>query len=155
MLLDPSEPPEPPDPKTRNEITWTTPALASFWNFLLSVRDRNTVGPVGLSFHVSPYFSSNSQLTYTELSGMGAQPLSQDPAAAAGASYSMAFSARRLNVPLTLVDHIKVYHNAADSMRFRSILDAWRFEMGGNKIRLLRGARFALLDERSKGVLVS
>ncbi|KAJ7628659.1 hypothetical protein FB45DRAFT_1079785 [Roridomyces roridus] len=152
VLLDSTALPEPPDPKNPNEITWTAPALSALWTFLRALREGNSIGPMGLSFHISPYYQSNSQKTYTEVSGMGAQPqsVSDDPGAV-----SLASSARRLTVPLTLVDHIKVYHEATDSMRFRTILDAWRFEVEGNKIRPLKGARLALLDERSRGVLVS
>ncbi|KAJ7777925.1 hypothetical protein DFH07DRAFT_569632 [Mycena maculata] len=152
VLLDPTDLPVPPDPKTHDEITWTAPALAAFWSFLLVVRTRNTVGPVGLSFHVSPYSSSNStQPTYTELSGMGAQPLSPE----VGPPPSTASSVRRATVPLSFLDYMKVYHDAADSMQIRNILDAWAYEPEVHKIRLLKGARLVLLDERSKGILVS
>ncbi|KAJ7507355.1 hypothetical protein B0H11DRAFT_2219170 [Mycena galericulata] len=133
MLLDFTDPPEPPDPITHEEITWTAAALASFWSFLLE------------------YFSSNSQPTYTELSGMGAQLLSSD----IGTAPSIASSSRRATMPLNLIDHIKVYHDAATSMQIRNILDVWVLETGESKIRLLKGARLVLLDERSKGVLVS
>jgi hypothetical protein len=61
-------------------------------------------------------------------------------------------------MPITFVDHIKVYHDAANSMQLRNLLDAWAFqsgEAGAHKVRLLKGARLVLLDERSKGMLVS
>ncbi|KAJ7481718.1 hypothetical protein FB451DRAFT_1030618 [Mycena latifolia] len=150
LLLDSTDPPEPPVLKTQ-EIVWTAPALSSFWSFLLYIRD---IHALGLSFHVSQYFSSNSQPTYSEISGMGAQPLSLN----SGAAPMVSSSHQGLGtVPLNFLDHIKVYHDAANSMRIRNILDAWAFEPGKaqQKIRLLKGARFVLLDERSKGILVS
>jgi hypothetical protein len=153
-LLDSTEPPEPPDSDTHEEIGWTVAALGSFWSFLLLIRKKGTAGPVGLSFNVSQNFSSGSQSTYPELSGMGAQPITPD----IGAAASMVSSSRQLTMPITFVDHIKVYHDAANSMQLRNLLDAWAFqsgEAGAQKVRLLKGARLVLLDERSKGVLVS
>lgn len=86
---------------------------------------------------------------------MGAQPVSQDSRVAP----STVSSSRPANIPLNFLDHIKVYHDAANSMQLRNIIDAWAFEPGEEarprKIRLLVGARLVLLDERSKGVLVS
>lgn len=68
-------------------------------------------------------------------------------------------------MPLALIDHIKIYHDTRFTMAIRNILDAWRFdavegttatgEPNIKKIRILKGARLVLLDERSKGVLVS
>ncbi|KAJ7701833.1 hypothetical protein B0H17DRAFT_1044866 [Mycena rosella] len=152
LLLDSTDPPDPPDPKTHEEIAWTAPALREFWSFLLSVRDLHAVG---LSFNVSSqdWSYSSSQPTYTEISGMGGQPQSVSSAAAP----SVVSSARQGigTMPLSFLDHIKVYHDAAHSMSIRTILDVWPFEPGGRKIRLLKGARLVLLDERSKGVLIS
>ncbi|KAJ6591190.1 hypothetical protein DFH09DRAFT_1138900 [Mycena vulgaris] len=152
LLLDSTDPPEPPDPIMHEEIAWTTPALRSFWSFLLLMRD---IHALGLSFNVSQYFSSNSQPTYTDISGMGAQALSIGSRAPPPSTVSSSRQGIGV-VPLSSLDHIKVYHDAAHSMRIRSILDAWAFEPGeGEKIRLIKSARLVLLDERSKGVLVS
>ncbi|KAJ6511441.1 hypothetical protein C8R47DRAFT_1003132 [Mycena vitilis] len=149
VLSDSSDLPQPPDPDTHEEIAWTTPALSSLWEFLIMLRDRSVVGPLGLSFHVSPHVSSNSQPTYSEMSGMGAQPFTPDFRAAV----SMV-SSRQVVIPLTFIDHIKVYHDAAISMQLRALLDAWAFELGELKIRLLKDSRLVLLDERSKGIIV-
>ncbi|KAF8208387.1 hypothetical protein K438DRAFT_1961879 [Mycena galopus ATCC 62051] len=149
VLLDSNDPPEPIDSNT-HEIAWTIDALRSFWSFLLLLRNKSNVGPLGLSFNVSQDVASNSQATYTELSGMGAQPLIPDIEAAA----STVSSLRPVALPVTFVDHIKVYHDAVCSMQLRNLLDAWAFELGEHKIRLLKGSRLVLLDERAKGVLV-
>ncbi|KAJ6618736.1 hypothetical protein B0H10DRAFT_2028922 [Mycena sp. CBHHK59/15] len=154
VLLESTDPLQPPDPQTHEEITWTMAALASFWSFLLLLRERGTLGSLGLSFHVSRYFSSNSQQSIdTELPGMGTQIWSIDLQNEA----SITSSSRQLHVPLVFLDHIKLYHEAPNSMQIRSVLDAWAFEPGdtSGKIRLLKGARLVLLDERSKGILVS
>ncbi|KAJ7093927.1 hypothetical protein B0H15DRAFT_776339, partial [Mycena belliarum] len=126
FLLDPTDPPEPPDPKTHEEIAWTAAALRSFWSFLISARDLHAVG---LSFHVMSSVEPSTVLSSHQ--GIG-------------------------TLPLVYSDHIKVYHDAAHSMRIRNLLHVWAFEPGdGVKIRLLKGARLVLLDERSKGILVS
>ncbi len=55
-------------------------------------------------------------------------------------------------------DFFKVYVDAPYAPKMRDLLHAWRYEctVGGETVRwrLLRGARFVLVDERSKGVLV-
>ncbi|KAJ7757106.1 hypothetical protein B0H16DRAFT_1885807 [Mycena metata] len=155
VLLDSNALPEPPDPDTHEEIVWTTGALASFWSFLRLIRDKKTGGSLGLSFHVAHYVSSNnSQPSYTELSGMGAQPqpiYTQDT----GGASSVVSSVRQVaTTPLTFLDHIKVYHDAVNSLQVRNLLDAWAFEAGADKIRLIKTARLVLLDERSKGIIV-
>ena len=75
------------------------------------------------------------------------------------------------------VDHIKVYHDVTCALHIRNVLDAWgypnttldgSFEAHGRdkntgkdnrpktkKIRILKGAKLVLVDERSKGVLIS
>ncbi|KAJ7135455.1 hypothetical protein C8R43DRAFT_618620 [Mycena crocata] len=152
VLSDSVDLPEPPDPTTHEEIAWTAAALTSLWSCLVLIRDKNTLGPLGLSFHVSQYFSSSSQ--QTELSGMGAQPFSMDSEPAPS---TVSSSLRQVTVPLTMSDHIKIYHDAENSMQIRNILDAWAFQPmdGGSKIRLFKGARLVLLDERAKGILLS
>ncbi|KAJ7789918.1 hypothetical protein B0H14DRAFT_2626614 [Mycena olivaceomarginata] len=153
VLQDPGDLPEPPDPYTHEEIAWTAAALASLWSLLLLLRDKSPVGPLGLSFNVSSNVASDSQPTYSEISGMGAQPLTFDN----GAAVSMVSSARPVPIPLTFIDHIKIYHDAVYSMQLRNLLDAWSFETGkagAPKIRVLKGSRLVLLDERSKGIVV-
>lgn len=56
------------------------------------------------------------------------------------------------------IDFFKVYVDAPYTPKMRDLLHAWRYEctVGGEMVRwrLLRGARFVLVDERSRGVLV-
>ncbi|KAJ7216505.1 hypothetical protein GGX14DRAFT_604977, partial [Mycena pura] len=165
VLLDPTDP---NPPSHDDELAWTPPALSAFWSFLLKVRAKKQLGPLGLSFNVSRshYSSANSNSqpagtgTYTEYSVMGAQPvipsLDSEPPSAVSSVRQLPLTVTT-SVPLLSVDHIKVYHDAINSMVIRNVLDAWRFEsgeMGSYKIRLLKGARLVLLDERSKGILV-
>ncbi|KAJ7057169.1 hypothetical protein C8F01DRAFT_1153643 [Mycena amicta] len=156
-ILDSSESrkqPHPPTPDS-DEIVWSAAAIQAFWAFLLELRSRNQLGPLGMSFNVSPITASNSQLDYGGDSYMGAgqgQPMSVDGAPAPStASSRIVYSA----IPLHQVDHIKVYHDAMNSMELRNVLYAWSFLMKDEvKIRLLKGARFVLLDERSNGILI-
>jgi hypothetical protein len=140
LASSPSENPSflvPPQPEAENrEIIWTHASLIDFWGFLLAVREANTLGPLALSFHAS---------------------VSNNPR------------------PLLLleVDHIKIYHDAVCAMLIRSVLDAWAYPTAQvnrdrnadnaapdnrtrtNKVRVLKGTKLVLLDERSNGVLVS
>ncbi|KAJ7165041.1 hypothetical protein C8R46DRAFT_1097996 [Mycena filopes] len=156
VLLDPTALPVPPDPGTNNEIAWTTASLRALWSFLRLLRDKGAGGPLGLSFHVSPYVSpsntsNSSQPSYPE---MGAQPIHPTYTQDTGAATSIVSSTRFPANPLTFMDHIKVYHDAANSMQVRNLLDAWPFEAGGAKIRVIKTSRLVLIDERSKGIVV-
>lgn len=59
--------------------------------------------------------------------------------------------------PLSVLDHIKVYHDAPSAMHVRNALDVWAYIVPGqeHKIRVLKHARLVLVDERAKGVLIS
>ena len=71
-----------------------------------------------------------------------------------------------LQEPLSDVDHIKVYHDTANTMYVRNILDAWSYEeninimsssvdiLRGKKIRMLKGAVLVLLNEKSEAILM-
>lgn len=62
-----------------------------------------------------------------------------------------------MRTTLLSLDHFKVYHDATNAMQIRNVLDAWSFKPDSDapaaKIRVLKGAILALVDERSKGVL--
>ena len=57
-----------------------------------------------------------------------------------------------------LQDYIKVYHDARFAMVIRNVLDAWGYlpseEKEGNKVRVLKGVRLILVNDRSGGILV-
>lgn len=69
---------------------------------------------------------------------------------------------------LEAVDYIKVYHDVAYSLSLRNVLDAYRYgrprpvvgdgdaSMQGcpGNFRVLKGARLAFMDERSKAAFV-
>lgn len=61
---------------------------------------------------------------------------------------------------LSVVDYVKVNHDAFCRLHVRNALDAWSYEvrdMDGSvkKIRLLKGARLVLVDARSRGIQIS
>jgi len=76
-------------------------------------------------------------------------------------------------MPLSSVDHIKVYHDVEYAMFLRNVWDAWGFSLQAEgvegvldqdrrgesgtkmrKVRVLKGAKLVLVDERSTGVLL-
>ena len=112
--------------------------MRSFWSFLLAVRDANTLGPLALAYHSSSRGAALDSKTSSPLE----------------------------------VDHIKIYHDAPCAMLIRNVLDAWAFTMGAThlddnagdpdttqprsqKIRVLKGAKLILLDDRSSAMLIS
>lgn len=61
---------------------------------------------------------------------------------------------------LSMVDYIKVNHDAPCRLYVRSALDAWSYEVRDTdgcvkKIRLLKGARLVLVDACSRGIQIS
>jgi hypothetical protein len=64
------------------------------------------------------------------------------------------------NLNLSMVDYIKVNHDAPCRLYVRSALDAWSYEVRDTdgcdkKIRLLKGARLVLVDACSRGIQIS
>jgi hypothetical protein len=62
---------------------------------------------------------------------------------------------------LSTVDYMKVYYDAVGSMNLRSVFDAWAYEIRDGqgvlveKIRVLQGGKLVLMDNLSRGVLIS
>ncbi|KAF9450792.1 hypothetical protein P691DRAFT_725331 [Macrolepiota fuliginosa MF-IS2] len=143
MLLDSSyDTPISPTTQT-NEIIWTHKAVSKFWAFLLEIRTAGNLGPIGLSFHPAspPYGSEKSVRISKTLATERHTGLSR--------------SSTSGSAPLvTTMDYIKIYHDWAKTLYLRRILDAWSFEIGESKIRVLLGAKLVLLDDRSRGVMV-
>lgn len=161
FVLDPSSssPPEPPDPSTRNEITWTYASLTAFWSFLLKLRSAGDLGPIGLSFHASRFYETAS--SSSSLVNLTASQRNQDPTSLTSPP-AVSTAAHTVRSPLWAVDHFKIYHDAVITMYLRTSLDSWDFPplepVGDDKtarIRLLEGAKLVLVDERSRGLLVS
>ncbi|KAF8892998.1 hypothetical protein BD779DRAFT_1670007 [Infundibulicybe gibba] len=152
--------PVPPDCKATNQLTWTRPCVCAFWTFLLTVRTVGTLGSIGVSFHAAPWVDSagSYQQSLDGAQGYSEQRMheTETPLESAGDRYRSVLSG---------IDHIKVYHEAPNAMYLRNALDIWAYkvpkdavgpdESKPQKIRMLRGARLVLIDERSKGILNS
>jgi hypothetical protein len=161
-----------------NQIAWTHPSLLDFWSFLLAVREANTLGPIALSFHTTSIRTqeSNSHPLSPDIFNHR-QP-------APGMSYTDNETAESFvsahQTTLLAVDHVKIYHDVVYAMLIRNVLDAWGYRCPASnspsehqktdknmdnagreppekpkKIRVLKGAKLVLVDERSKGVLIS
>lgn len=148
-----------------SQVTWTKDSLQSFWNFLLCVRTAFSVGPLALSFHCA--FEASPSTSTIEPQRILPDSQIDTPMSEAG---------RSCGTSILDVDHIKVYHDSPNTIGLRNVLNAWSFEYteqpiellphaeqikttdggaGGlrKKIRVLRGARLVLLDERGRGLM--
>ncbi|KAF8639191.1 hypothetical protein AX17_001677 [Amanita inopinata Kibby_2008] len=131
--------------KESSWIEWTKAALAEFWQFLLGVREAGRVGRLGFSFHTRRERGSTASSS--------AEVVNEQY------GHSCAHGVREMQVwslPLSSADYVKVYHEASNAMSIRSVLDAWAYiTPEGPKVRVLKGSRLVLVDERSRGVLIS
>ncbi|KAF5377052.1 hypothetical protein D9757_007749 [Collybiopsis confluens] len=157
LVLDPCDPCSschlPTDHKIKPVVRWSHTALIRFWEYLMRLRDLQSFGGLGISFHPAP------------ADRRGSEP---------STSHS-----------LKSCDYFKVYHDASISMHLRQALDLFAFadpagfeqqasgrvseregsESAGltsgieaeemNQLRLLKGARLVLVDDRSRGVLIA
>ena len=164
LILDASEgvlPNGPVKVQDHREITWTHAALVKFWNFLFAIQQSKNLGPISLSFYakpVSPIVVSNGADTFSV--GINRHPIFD------GDMPMPQTVDVPLQEPLSDVDHIKVYHDTANTMYMRNILDAWSYEeninimsssvdiLRGKKIRMLKGAVLVLLNEKSEAILM-
>ncbi|KAJ3487409.1 hypothetical protein NLI96_g3568 [Meripilus lineatus] len=158
--------PTPPTSKDRDisgapYIVWTADSVRSLWDFLLKVREVNSLGLLALSFHAAPIASRLPT---------AAGPRNQPPQVAT--PYGPTHNCD--NTSVSSVDHIKIYHDSQYTIAVRNVLHAWAFKYSekptrgrqgevpdrpedvGNltkKIRIFRGARLVLLDEIDEGIL--
>lgn len=153
------------DDALSGQIIWTQNALFQFWDFLLKLQEGGALGPTTLSFHAAPTVRQESVPGTSATPAIVAGHAVETPPLVSGQTGS--FSPRSYvarPAPLLATDHVKVYHGARYAMRLRHILYAWTFEarQPGNaegvagvagKVRVLKGARLVLLDERAKGML--
>ncbi|KAL1748287.1 hypothetical protein HDZ31DRAFT_30127 [Schizophyllum fasciatum] len=123
--------PSPPKPKD-NRILWTRDALQQFWNFLIYLRHKGRLGPIGLSYQVAPVGD--------HVSGP--------------ADFQNSLSR---SYDTTSIDLIKIHHDGELSMYLRNILHLWacREDDGDTSIRVLRGARLLLANHTGKAFLIS
>lgn len=157
-----------PNPNTGDPIMWTRESIASFWSYLLHLRDSHSVGTIGLSFHASNSSSpmSNSQSmsrNYTSLMSRLGNQVTLEPNITSDQGSTIT-SPLASHAVLSNVDHIKVYHEATNAMHVRSALFAWLYPPlspekkdvnRSLRVRVLSGARLVLIDERSQGVLIA
>lgn len=132
--------PIPSSPIVDDQISWTQGSILKFWDFLFRLRQVGKLGPLGISFNcslqtrISPVTTSNSDAYPQETCST--------------------------NLSLSMVDYIKVNHDAPCRLYVRNALDAWSYEVGDTdgcvkKIRLLKGARLVLVDACSRGIQIS
>ncbi|KAF5384278.1 hypothetical protein D9615_003359 [Tricholomella constricta] len=151
------------NPSTGDPISWTHSSVKSFWAFLLHVRENGTAGAIGLSFHASRNGTRMSQVINTVSSTLPGAEYQQDSAhSVATGAVSIATTAPPPRIVLSNVDHVKVYHDASIAMHLRNILHLWSYAVPTEiqsqaltKIRVLKGAKLVLVDERSRGILIS
>ena len=134
--------PIPSSPIVLDQISWTQGSILKFWDFLLRLRQVGKLGPLGISFNVSLQSRISPVTTNITFDTM---PYPQE-----------AFS----NLNLSMVDFIKVNHDAPCRLYVRNALDAWSYEVRDTngcvkKIRLLKGARLVLVDACSRGIQIS
>ncbi|KZT72028.1 hypothetical protein DAEQUDRAFT_83462 [Daedalea quercina L-15889] len=163
--------PRPPQTGTPGEpldtqIVWTFDALATFWAFLLKLREGGALGPISLSFHAAPALYPESLVSNTTAVHAGHAVESVSHGLGVSERTSTSFTTRRVRSSLLAMDHIKIYHGVRHSMQLRHVLYAWSYEMRNTevaeaaregmlltKVRLFKGARLVLVDERSKAIL--
>lgn len=149
----------------RHKIIWTREILIDFWEFLLKLQQATNLGPISLSLHAaSPdlIFTADTASDPTESAN---NPYHRhDSKTTTGSSDS--FAPYVYKAQLEATDYIKIYHNVPYSLSLRTILDAYQYrpregDISGTsrvgnlgKVRLLKGARLAFMDERSKGAFL-
>ncbi|KAJ2919736.1 hypothetical protein MD484_g744, partial [Candolleomyces efflorescens] len=177
------EKPIPPTPRSLEPVFWSHKALKSFWDWLRILRDGGKAGTLGISFHAAARTRNGGPLGSTSnghgggdgagstwearaqnqnllLEG-GAQRLTMDATTTTGVADGTEITTKVKQPTLSTVDYIKIHHDALGSMNLRSVLDAWAYEIKDGqgalveKIRVLQGAKLVLMDNLSRGVLIS
>ncbi|KAJ8072543.1 hypothetical protein PM082_016102 [Marasmius tenuissimus] len=138
-------------------IIWTHSSVLGFWNLLLSFRREKTLGPIGISFT-----GAGSGVLRHLNRLIDRSDLEDDDAPTSSATReTLDYKPPPKRNSLDSVDYIKIYHNSQFSCHLRNVVDLFTFENdagdGGGvlKVRVLKGARLVLVDELSRGVLIS
>ncbi|KAI0664140.1 hypothetical protein C8Q70DRAFT_945666 [Cubamyces menziesii] len=133
-------------------LAWTTDALRDFWDFLKDLKDAGNLGPLSVAFHCATTSDSSSSI---EQSCFGSHGQESGPQFSARSLASQpGVDSEHLPLSLHQCDHFKVYHDARYTRVLRNVLRAWSYQKSGSKIRLLKGAKLVLLENRGKGVLL-
>jgi hypothetical protein len=125
-------------------ISWNRASLVKFWQFLLDLQKSGSLGALGVSLHVAKLRKANSdesrRVVITNSTSTPKDLLPQP-------EYHRRCSA---------VDYFKIYHDASRTFYVRKAVDCWsyQFESDGTKVRVLKAARFPLLDDVSTAILV-
>ena len=124
------------DSSGSGRLLWTQTSLRKFWDLLLELRKNQALGLLGISFHVA---RQSKQQSIASMLSLPSQPPS---------------------LGLSVVDYIKVYHDAPNTLLVRNVLDIWQYvyqtEDGQTKkIRMLKGSKLVLLDAVSRAVQLS
>ena len=147
------------------QIVWTQRALLDFWDFRLQLREGGALGPIALSLHAGPSPREESVPVTSGTPAIVAGHAVETPLLDSdhASEWSSTLSHAAPAAPLLGTDHLKVYHDAQYAMRVRHVLYAWAFGArepekaegvwAVAKVRVLKGARLALLDERAQAML--
>ncbi|KAF8804351.1 hypothetical protein BYT27DRAFT_7259330 [Phlegmacium glaucopus] len=157
-FLDPSHIiPIPSSPVVNDQVSWTQGSILDFWDFLLRLRKVGKLGPLGISFNFSPQSRISSATTnvdhhqtHPDLSFLLNVTTTIDTS-----TYP-----QETRCNLSMVDYIKINHDAPCRLHVRNALDAWSYEVKDpdgsvKKTRLLKGARLVLVDASSRGIQIS
>ncbi|KAF4607922.1 hypothetical protein EYR40_000258 [Pleurotus pulmonarius] len=144
------------------QIMWNKASLVEFWSFLLTLRDKGTLGPIGISFHTSHSSRSCTQTSAASShkdkgyhQGHNGTTSTVDKDVSRNNERSSSSARSNYRSIIKDADYIKIYHDGAVAMRVRSVLDAWRYIGPSNdKVRVLLEAKLVLLDERARGLLI-
>lgn len=161
----------------RHKIIWTQEILVDFWDFLLRLQRATQLGPISLSLHAT----SSDTIIAASTASDATEEIANNPyhqfhqhcfksTTTTGSSLPPLdiFAPYVYKAQLEAVDYIKVYHDVAYSLSLRNVLDAYRYgrprpvvgdgdaSMQGcpGNFRVLKGARLAFMDERSKAAFV-
>jgi len=112
--------PTPSSPVVDDQVSWTQGSIIKFWDFLLRLREVGKLGPLGISF--SCLSQSRVSPATTILTDHQIHP----------DLMFLKVSPDTLSYPpghLSMVDYIKVYHDACCRIHVRNALDAWSYEV--------------------------
>jgi hypothetical protein len=134
-----------PSPVEDDHINWNRASLLKFWQFLLDLQRSGSLGALGISLHAAKLPKSNSDDRR--------RTVITNPGTPTDFFLPRPMEYRRR---CSTVDYFKIYHDASSTFYVRKAVDSWsyHFEPHGPKLRLLKGARFPLMDEISTAILV-
>ncbi|KAG6815874.1 hypothetical protein H0H87_010617 [Tephrocybe sp. NHM501043] len=147
--------------ENKSQIVWTHGSLRTFWAFLLEIKEKKAAGTIGFSFHASCAATLESQPSNATSTAIVGNQLSFSTHSSGTSRMGSNPNGRSQRALWRAVDYIKIYHDAPNAMHVRNILHLWLYVVASptelqpsEKIRVLKGATFALVDERAVGILL-